>query len=104
MKNWLNEIRSRFGAWWPEIEPAVALAGILGMLMLSGCAAGAIGQAMSKDQMLTPDQIKAYRDIDQDVYSCGQIGGPPPAGNIQAVIVPRGKQGPKFGDGCHIIQ
>lgn len=39
MKNWLSEIKSRFGAWWPTVEPAAAIAAILAVLMVSGCGA-----------------------------------------------------------------
>lgn len=104
MKKLLDEIRIRFGQWWPTVEPAIAVAGILAALMLSGCVLAGAMQAAGKDQMLSPEQIKAYRDVDQDVHGCVQIGGPPPAGNAQFVTVPRGKPGPKFGDGCHILQ
>jgi len=41
MKNWLKDIKTRFKAWWSEVEPAAAIAGILAILMLcGGCAAG----------------------------------------------------------------
>lgn len=104
MKKFLNDIKARFGQWWPEVEPAVAIATVLAAMMLGGCAAALMGNAIDKGQALSAEQIKAYRDTDQDVYSCTKAGGPPPAGNIQVVIVPRGKPGPKFGDDCHIIQ
>ncbi len=40
MKKWLQEIKARFSAWWPEVEPAAAIAAILAALMLAGCATG----------------------------------------------------------------
>jgi len=74
------------------------------MLFISGCAAQLIGNALGQGQTLTPDQIKAYNEVGSSVYGCFQIGGPPPAGNTQWVVVPKGGQAPKFGDNCHILQ
>lgn len=40
MKKFLNDIKARFGAWWPQVEPAVAVAVILAAIMIGGCSTG----------------------------------------------------------------
>lgn len=40
MQKWLDDIKARFGAWWPQIEPAAEIAFVLAALMVSGCATG----------------------------------------------------------------
>ena len=83
----------------------IILAAMLALLLaLNGCAAQLIGNAIGQGQNLTPEQIKAYNEIGANVYGCFQIGGPPPAGNTQWVVVPKDGAAPKFGDNCHIVQ
>ena len=73
------------------------------LLSASGCTGMLIGNALNQGQNLTPEQIKAYKDVGADVYGCFQIGGPAPAGNTQWIVMPIGKgTPPKFMDGCHI--
>jgi len=77
------------------------IAGLLLALLLStsGCVLGPIAASqLSKDQM---DALKEYNDTG-DVYGCILVGGPPPAGNIVAIIVPKGAPvDVSFGPDCH---
>ena len=76
------------------------------VLSLTGCTGMLIGNALQQGQNLTPEQIKAYNDVGANVYGCFQIGGPPPAGNTQWIVIPKGSNAPlpRFGDMCHLIQ
>lgn len=40
MRKFLQDIKARFKAWWTEVEPAAAIAGLLLAMMLAGCGAG----------------------------------------------------------------
>lgn len=86
--------------WWILEVAAILLAGMI----LNGCAAQLMSNAIQQGQNLTPEQIKAYNETGAQVYGCFQIGGPAVSGNTQWVILPKGVDGPHFGDNCHIIQ
>lgn len=59
---------------------------------------------MDQGSALSPEQIRAYKDMEMDVYGCFKVGGPPPAGNTIWILVPKNsKAAVKFGDDCHII-
>lgn len=104
MRKWLREIKARFRAWWPTAEPAVAVAGMLAAVMMSGCAAQLMGNAIDNGQKLSAEQIEAYNKVGAAVYGCIQVGGPPPTGNMHWLIVPKEtKSVPRFTDNCHII-
>lgn len=53
-------------------------------------------------QALTPEQIKAFNENNEQVWSCILIAGPPPGGRITLIILPKDSAGPSFGDGCSI--
>lgn len=74
-------------------------------LSLPGCSGFyLINSALGKGENLTPDQIKAYQATGSDVYGCFQIGGPPPAGNTNWIIIPKNApKKPAFGDNCHVL-
>ena len=55
------------------------------LLLLCGCAL----TPLQADRM-TPDQIKAYSDANEDVYLCGSVLGPPPNGAVMFLVVPKG--------------
>ena len=64
-----------------------------------GCVLGPIAASQ-----LNSDQMKALKDYNDnaDVYACFLVGGPPPAGNIVAIAVPKGAQmSVQFGPDCH---
>ena len=74
---------------------------LLLVLALSGCQA--MGLMPTQPTDLTPEQIKAYSDAGLKVYKCFTLAGPPPAGGVGAVLLP--KEDPatvKFLPGCHI--
>jgi len=62
-------------------------------------------QDPTKAMLLTPEQIKAYQELNVDIVFCLNVGGPPPAGNTTFILLPKGTIFvPTFGDGCHVIQ
>lgn len=78
------------------------------LLSLDGCAGILLTTAMNHpEDILPPEQIRAYNEVGYNVYGCITIGGPPPAGNALFIIVP--KTGvvtptlPRFSDGCHLL-
>jgi hypothetical protein len=78
---------------------------LLAVLSLTGCSGLALIHAVDRGDALTPEQIKAYKEMNQAVYGCFQIGGPPPAGNTVWIVVPANSPiNFKFGDNCHVIQ
>lgn len=58
-------------------------------LLLSGCTGMLIGNALNQGQNLTPDQVKAYNDVGQNVYGCLNISGPPPIGGATWLFFPK---------------
>lgn len=59
MKKFLNDIKIKFGAWWPQVEPAVAVAGILAAIMIGGCGVGANPFAgQTQVELVKPDGEK----------------------------------------------
>ena len=73
-------------------------------LLFSGCGVIALDRAIGQGQNLTPEQIKAYRDANVDVYGCFQLAGPPPAGATIWLLLPKGAPVTfKFGDNCHLV-
>lgn len=88
--------------WMENLIVAAAIILITGLL--PGCTSMLIGNALSQGQNLTPEQIEQYQKTGSAVYGCFQVGGPPPVGNTQWVVLPHGSPAPKFGDNCHIIQ
>lgn len=72
-------------------------------LLLQGCTLALLNQ-VDKGHVFTPEQIRAYKEQDMDVYGCFMIAAPPPNGLTTWIIVPRGsKVAVKFGDGCHLL-
>ena len=73
------------------------------LLSITGCTLAMLNQ-LDKGQAFTPEQIKAYKEQNMDVYGCFTIGGPPPAGMTTWIIVPKDSRiAVKFGDGCHLL-
>jgi len=74
---------------------------IMMLLFIPGCILGPIAASqLSKDQI---DSLKSYND-NADLYFCALIGGPPPAGNIVAVGVPKGAPvDVTFAQDCHVV-
>lgn len=74
---------------------------ILLLLTETGCILGPIAASqLSSDQI---DALKRYNDAG-DVYACFLVGGPPPAGNIVAVVVPKGAPiNISFAQDCHAV-
>jgi hypothetical protein len=71
------------------------------LFLLVGCVAQLTG---SQAQHMTSEQIKEYKDNGFDVYSCFQIGGPPPAGATTFLIVPSGtKVDFQFSPNCQLL-
>src|SRR5690349_15875729 len=101
MQKWLNEIKARFGQWWGDNEPAIAVAVILAAVMLAGCSPLA---QLSSAQLtgLTTEQIDALDKAGQSVMVCLQGGGPPGAGALSVVGVPKSATGSiTFTPDCH---
>ena len=65
---------------------ALAAAIIFGTL-LSGCSI--LWGNPGRYESLTPEQIQAYKDRGMDVYSCFTVAGPPPAGRVTYIVLPR---------------
>src|SRR5689334_9024506 len=101
MQKWLNEIKARFGQWWPTVEPAIAAAVILAAVMIAGCSP--LTQLSSAQLTgLTTDQIDALDKAGQSVMVCLQGGGPPGAGALSVVGVPKSAGGTvSFAPDCH---
>src|SRR5689334_650882 len=101
MQKWLNEIKARFGQWWPTVEPAIAAAVILATVMLGGCSP--LGQLTAAQLTgLTTEQIDALDKAGQSVMVCLQGGGPPGAGALSVVGVPKSATGNvSFAPDCH---
>lgn len=73
-------------------------------LFLSGCSGLLIHQSMTRGDLLTPEQIAAYDKVGSKVFSCFQLAGPPPAGSLVLVTVPKeSKTDIKFAPGCTIL-
>lgn len=78
---------------------------LLAMLFFSSCSGILLLHQMDQGQPMTAEQLKTYKDMQMDVYSCVEIAGPPPAGHVVNIIMPNNsKPAPRFGDGCRIIQ
>lgn len=85
--------------WWLLI--IVFLVGI--NMLASGCILSSLGVPG-----LTPaqvGQVKAMQDMNLDVYVCFQIAGPPPAGGLAVIGVPKGvAPSITWGGNCQPIQ
>lgn len=70
------------------------------LLSLSSCILGPIAASnLSSDQM---QALKEYNQ-DGDVYICGIVGGPPPAGAITFLVLPKGTDAKiTFNSDCHL--
>lgn len=81
---------------------AVVITLITTMLLLSGCVSALMGPGAYSD--LSIEQIKALQAQQMDVYACSTISGPPPAGRITYIVVPRLDKKPdvRFGDNCAV--
>jgi hypothetical protein len=74
------------------------------VFFLSGCSSILMGSSINHGANLTPEQIEAYGKVGSAVYTCFQIGGPPPAGNTMVILIPKDKtMAFIFGDNCHLI-
>jgi len=61
---------------------------IIVVFLLSGC----VGILTSRQaQELTPEQIKAFTDAQEDIYVCISVIGPPPNGSVQILVIPKNK-------------
>lgn len=81
---------------WGVISMRIRIRDVIGVAILllvlafaQGCVLGSFSQ-MSKSETLSPEQIKAYRDANIDVYGCFTLMGPPPAGGTTWILVPKG--------------
>ncbi len=77
----------------------LAIGLVFTMMLASSCILGPIGASQ-----LNSDQMKALHDYNDtgDVYACLLAGGPPPAGTLVAVVVPKGAPiDVTFGPDCH---
>lgn len=77
---------------------------VIVMLSLSGCSGLLIHQSLTKSDNLTPEQIEAYAKVGAKVSSCFTLAGPPPAGSLVLVTIPKeSKADIRFGPGCVIM-
>lgn len=85
-----------------DLVHVLAIAFILfALAMMHGCVLGPIAASQ-----LTTDQMQALKQYNDtgDVYACFLVGGPPPAGNIVAVVVPKGAPvDVQFAQDCHAV-
>jgi hypothetical protein len=72
------------------------------MLSLAGCSGIALLHAIDNGSTLTPEQIKAFADMNMDAWGCFQLSGPPPNGATTWIVLPKGSDGPTFGEGCRV--
>jgi len=84
----------------------IYLVAVMAMLvigvMMSGCTA--ILTAREAREM-TPEQIKAYREQQMDVYQCANLSGPPPTGGLTFMLVPKdSKLNLAFGSNCSLLK
>jgi hypothetical protein len=71
------------------------------MMLLTGCA-GLMISSLSKDHILSPDEINAYNRVGYGVDGCITASGPPPAGATTWIIHRDLDVRVEFTDGCHI--
>ena len=71
-------------------------------LLVTGCILAPTGVDQYKS--LTPEQIKALKDLAMDPYQCTTVAGPPPVGRFTFVLMPRLDNKPdiRFGPDCQI--
>jgi len=83
----------------------ILYAAMLGVfLSASGCTSMLIGNALNQGKDLTPEQIEAYAKAGAKVYKCFTLAGPPPAGGVSGIIMPRDDTTKvTFLPGCHIM-
>lgn len=68
-------------------------------LLFGGCAL-----TPQQAATLTPDQISAYSNANEDVYACVYGGGPPGAGGLTVMVLPKSaKPQINFSPSCNII-
>ena len=73
-------------------------------ILLSATQGCAIMLTPQLAQHMTPEQIKAYKEQNADVYSCLNFGGPPPIGATTFIVVARGsKMDLSFASNCGIL-
>lgn len=83
------------------------ISSLIATLWLSGCSGILLHHAMDpQSSLLTPEQIDAYDKVGSDVYTCFQVGGPPPIGQVVLLTWPKTKPPPQivFGANCQILQ
>ena len=87
------------------IENAAILAVLVFVVAFSGYGCQAIGLMPTQPSAdLTPEQIEAYAKAGAKVYKCFTLAGPPPAGGVSGIIMPRDDATTvKFLPGCHIM-
>jgi len=71
--------------------------------MLLGCSGISLLHQVDNGSALSPEQVRAYREMNMDVYSCIALAGPPPNNVILTIIVPKETpQNFKFDDRCRL--
>lgn len=76
---------------------------VLAVLSLTGCSGLLIHQSLTKGDVLTPEQIEQYDKVGSKVFSCFQLAGPPPAGSLTLITIPKESTAAvKFSPGCVI--
>ena len=60
------------------------------LLLLSLIFSGCVLTGLTRPSSLTAKQMKAYKDMGFDIYSCFKISGPPPGGGLTILTVPTG--------------
>ena len=64
----------------------ILVALFVGFLALTqGCAL----YMVTHPERFTPEQIKAYQEVGQNVFWCFQIAGPPPVGGTTILVLPK---------------
>jgi len=72
------------------------------LLILSSCTITPL--TPKEAAQLTPEQIKAYKEMNMDVFECFNISGPPPNGGFSFIIVPKGsKIDFAFSPNCNLL-
>ena len=72
------------------------------VIYFASCSGLALIHAIDNQSTLTPEQISAFREMNMDTWGCFTVNGPPPNGATTWIVLPKGTDGPIFGDGCHV--
>lgn len=84
------------------IDIGIAAALVI-LLSLTGCSGLLIHQSLTRGDVLTPEQIAEYDRVGSKVFSCFALAGPPPAGSLVLITIPKESTVTvKFSPGCVI--